>query len=161
MNQTDSKVPKRKCFFVNSLLTMLTVTGECAAVMAVCLGLLYFHYRNEIGLFAFWTIGGILVLYWLLSCKFVSIDAAGVKLYSLTKRLFFPWQEIACFGFFFHFVYIDHKKKYFYFSRKPVHFKQNPLAINALPELSENLIYLMDQKGLEETISMYTPNNKN
>ena len=110
---------------------------------------------KPLGIICLVVLGLCLIYHLTNSGKIVAIGSNGVKLYALTKRVHIPWQELACSGVFFHNIYINAKKKYFYFGRKQVHFKENPLALNALPTMSGDFIYVMDQKGLEEVISRF------
>lgn len=151
----SGELPNRKAgvFFVHGFLSLLTGTIGIAGGMAVCLCLVYIHFKIILGLVGFVALIPCLLYYLSSAGKTVVIDTYGVRCYSLFKKYSIPWEDMLCSGYFYHFIYTDNKKKYYYFSKKPIHFKRNPLALDALPPVNENLIYVSEQKGLQEIIT--------
>ncbi len=148
---------KSKWFFVNGSLSLLTGSVGMVGLMAVALFVVYFHYGLGIGLACF-IIFCLCFIYYLASVgKLISISPNGVKLYSLTANIFIPWEQILYTGSFYHLIYIGTKKKYYYFSKKPLALRRNPLSLDSLPPMNNDFIFVMDQKGLQEVVAKFQP----
>ena len=88
----------------------------------------------------------------------VRIDGSGVTFYlGGLKKHSIRWDDVYCSGYFYHFVYIDKKAKYYYFIRKPIHWKTDPLGITNMPRITKDLILVADQRDLEQVLREYYP----
>ena len=151
---------RSKYYLINGFFPALIGFVMISGLMVISLGVVYFHYGLRIGLACF-LIFGISLFYYLSNTgKIISLNQNGVSLYSLTQRCFIPWEEVYYSGCFYHYIYVGVKKKYFYFSKRPKGSIGNTLALNALPSIEKDFIYVMEQKGLQQAVSQYVTNRK-
>ncbi len=112
-------------------------------------------FETKMILYAMIGVSAILVIYSLDIFEWVLIDEEGITLYSfLRRKRTLPWEKVCCSGFFFHRIHAFNgkRKKYFYFSRKPLiaHYKKTWEYV--LPKLSEDFVFVAKQGNIEEMI---------
>ncbi len=150
---------KKSYYLVHGLYSTLFVILGLTAIMIVCFSIFHSRGQSELSLFVFAVLGPILLYALSCFCKIIEIGPDGVRFYSLKDMFFIPWKGITHVGVFFHYINLNSKRKFYYFSRKPVSFTHNPLPIDAMPTMKKDFLFVMDQKGLERQISRYLPSN--
>lgn len=99
-----------------------------------------------------------LVLGLLLMLSIFRADEKGITVYSVfSKKKTILWENICCCGFFYHYTYIGRKKKFFYFSTKPLSGDCSYLALTRMARLTDTFLYVSEQRNVEEVISQLYP----
>ena len=91
----------------------------------------------------------------------IRIDENGITLYGfLTKKRTILWDELNCHGYFVHATYYKTYRRFFYFSRVPLHGGVNFLGLGAMPSPTDDLLYVAEQRDVEEVIEYYYQQHK-
>ena len=90
--------------------------------------------------------------------QIVKIDKYGVNLYGvLRKTKTITWDNVTCCGSFFHYTYKNRKRKFFYFSTKPLPGGVNYLSLTTMAKQTNDFLYVADQRDVEAVITHFYP----
>ena len=96
-----------------------------------------------------------------LALRRIRIDETGITLYGfLQKKRTILWGELNCHGYFVHATYYKRFRRFFYFSRVPLHGGVNFLGLGAMPSPTDDLLYVAEQRDVEEVIEYYVQQHK-
>lgn len=96
-----------------------------------------------------------------LALRRIRIDEIGITLYGfLQKKRTILWDELNCHGYFVHATYYKRFRRFFYFSRIPLHGGVNFLGLGAMPSPTDDLLYVAEQRDVEEVIEYYYQQHK-
>ena len=91
----------------------------------------------------------------------IRIDETGITLYGfLQKKRTILWDELNCHGNFVHATYYKRFRRFFYFSRVPLHGGVNFLGLGAMPSPTDDLLYVAEQRDVEEVIEYFVQQHK-
>jgi hypothetical protein len=90
--------------------------------------------------------------------EWVSVTPSGISLHSLIrKRKTILWAEVCCCGYFYHYIYIGIKRKFFYISKKPLQGGIDALGLRSMPLPTKDFIYVAEQRDVEAVIKQFYP----
>ena len=156
INNTPIHSKRTKYYFSNDPWALKWILIGMLFGIGVSLG--FYLYWNIVILLFSAIILIVMLFYLILSIyTLVGINKSELTYYGLRRKNTMLWDDILCSGYFHHYVYIDKKAKYYYFSRKPIHWKTDPLGLKNMPARSNNLIIVADQRDLEQVLREYYP----
>ncbi len=158
--EVDKRQGKTKYYLANDPRGMAMIT---IMLLLGCF-VIYLLYRcYEIGLLR-GSIILIVMLYFifiLFDCTWISVDQKGISLHSFVRRKkSILWNEVCCCGYFYHYIYIGQKRRYFYISRKPLLGGINALGLSDMPQQTDDFIFVAEQRDAETVISQHLPHGR-
>ena len=139
---------------------ILYLTLEIVAIPVIFIlgGLDFFHS----GFIFPWILIISILFVWLITVtQIITIDAIGITYHApFQKRKDIQWDSICCCGAFYHYTYINTKKRFFYFSTKPLHGRVNFLKLRDMPRPTDTFLYVAEQRDVEEVIKHFYPKFK-
>ena len=102
---------------------------------------------------------GIIGAIWEISMmQIVSIKENGISFHApFQKRREIRWKDVCCYGDFYHYTYITIKKRFFYFSTKPLPGGVNYLNLTTMAKPTDTFLYVAEQRDVEAVIKQYYP----
>lgn len=102
----------------------------------------------------------VILVGWMISIlQIVRIDGCGISLFGfLRKKKSIRWEDVVCCGYFFHYTYKNKKRKFFYFSTKPLPGGANYLSLATMAKQSDTFLYTAEQRDVEAVIKQFYPN---
>lgn len=90
--------------------------------------------------------------------QIVRIDDCGISLFGfMRKKKSILWEDVVCCGYFFHYTYKDRKRKFFYFSTKPLPGGVNYLNLTTMAKQTDTFLYMAEQRDVESMIKQFYP----
>ncbi len=158
---TTAELPDRgKLYLATDPDTLIHFCLLSAALLAV---IFYISKKMELAVFFLCSVLlAIMLLFALiLMLRFVRIDKNGVTQYSLLRRKkTILWKDVCCSGFFFHYTYINRKRKFFYVSTKPIPGGVHALSLTAMPSNTDSFLSFANQRDVESVIASFYPRFK-
>lgn len=151
------KKPRTRYYFSNSPWSLFWIAAAMLFFIGASLGV-YLVWKVVISLAAAAMFAALAVVLLLFVFSVVRISEDGITYYEAGRRkAAMRWEDILCSGHFYHYLYINKQGKFYYFSRKPIHWKADPLGLMNMPARTGDLILLADQRDLEQVLREYFP----